>query len=111
MEQSALIFLEGTAAAKIMQLLTVEGLAFERAISIAQVIELAGCSLYLTYAVTTRLYIDTIRNVRLLPVVNAEVFFHQNSPKKSEVIFDEAAFLRRIRIVSATKVAGRSATK
>ncbi|CDZ54405.1 hypothetical protein [Neorhizobium galegae] len=53
-----------------------------------------------SFAVTTRPEIDLVRNIRSIPVVNLEVFFHTEPSGDGPLItskrFDSSAFMKRI---------------
>ncbi|UIK05517.1 hypothetical protein [Neorhizobium galegae] len=53
-----------------------------------------------SFAITTRPEIDLLRNVRSIPVVNLEIFFHTEPSGDGPLItskrFDSSAFLKRI---------------
>ncbi|KQV41191.1 hypothetical protein [Rhizobium sp. Root1204] len=60
-------------------------------------------------AITTRPDIDIVRNIRSIPVVNLEVFFHSSPSRdglmKSSKQFDSKAFLARIRALTEPRPA------
>ncbi|WP_349438026.1 hypothetical protein [Pararhizobium sp. A13] len=53
-----------------------------------------------SFAITTRPEIDLLRNIRSIPVVNLEIFFHAepsgNGPLITSKRFDGGAFMKRI---------------
>ncbi|WP_105427839.1 hypothetical protein [Neorhizobium tomejilense] len=53
-----------------------------------------------SFAITTRPEIDLVRNIRSIPVVNLEVFFHTEPSGDGPLItskrFDSSAFMKRI---------------
>jgi hypothetical protein len=57
-------------------------------------------------AVTSRLNIDLVRNIRPIPVINFEIFFHADISSRGLTAdakrFDGKAFLDRVRILSKT---------
>lgn len=64
------------------------------------------------FAITTRPDIDIVRNIRALPVINLEVFFHasisgEGAPVNSKR-FDSKAFLDRVAFLTRTSVDTRT---
>jgi hypothetical protein len=55
-----------------------------------------------SFAITTRANIDTIRNIRAIPVINLEVYFHHNRANSAQVHFDSSAFLDRVEFLTTS---------
>ncbi|MFS8113029.1 hypothetical protein QD460_15010 [Rhizobium jaguaris] len=95
-----LIFLPKGAAHVIATRLAEHGYETTVALSIPEVFD-ALCSDRYGLAVTTRPDIDIVRNIRSIPVVNLEVFFHSvlsdSGLVTSSKQFDDTGFLQRIK--------------
>lgn len=99
-QKRILIFLPKGAAQVIATKLAEHGYETTVALSIAEVSNALHSDRY-GLAVTTRPDIDIVRNIRSIPVVNLEVFFHA-VPSDSGLVtsskqFDDTGFLQRIK--------------
>jgi hypothetical protein len=55
-----------------------------------------------SFAITTRSNIDIIRNIRAIPVINLEIYFHHNRANSAQVHFDSRAFLDRVQFLTTS---------
>jgi hypothetical protein len=102
-----IVFLPREAAAFVAGKLAENGFQPTPASSVAELHE-ALCSTEYALAVATRPDIDLIRHIQPMPVVNIEVFFdfEPNAMAASRSSrFDSAAFLRRVRALTAEEPA------
>ncbi|WP_421481045.1 hypothetical protein [Agrobacterium rosae] len=64
------------------------------------------------FAITSRPDIDLLRNIRVLPVINLEVFFHADISSDGRRVnakrFDNKAFLERVQFLATPMPATRS---
>ncbi|MDH6268141.1 hypothetical protein M2360_003546 [Rhizobium sp. SG_E_25_P2] len=56
-----------------------------------------------SFAITTRAYIDMIRRIRAIPVLNLEIFFHSSSSNSAARHFDTKAFLERVQFLTRSR--------
>lgn len=101
--QRILIFLPRAAAALVAGRLTDAGYLATIACSVPDLRNaLAGADFCLV--VTTRPDIDIVRDIKPLPVINLEIFFHPDPPGAAAPIgtrqFDAKAFLHRVKALS-----------
>jgi hypothetical protein len=98
--QRILIFLPQAAAVLVAARLTEAGYLASVACSLRDLQAALGSENY-HLVVTSRPDIDTVRNIKPLPVVNLEIFFHPDpqgtSPEIGTKQFDAKAFFRRVR--------------
>ncbi|MDL2409421.1 hypothetical protein PY650_28075 [Rhizobium calliandrae] len=99
-QKRILIFLPKGAAHVIATKLAENGYEATVALSVPEVFDALRSDRY-GLAVTTRPDIDIVRNMRSIPVVNLEVFFHA-VPSESGLVtsskqFDDTGFLQRIK--------------
>lgn len=97
-----LVFLPLPAARMIVARLEAHGHFATAMQSVAELVVALGSDAY-SLVVTTRADIDVVRNIKAVPVVNLEVFFHTVKLTDEAVIgskqFDGAAFIERIRLL------------
>ena len=99
LQKPILVFLPDNVAQVIVSRLLKHGYAANAVSSIPELFDALRSETY-ALVVTTRPDIDIVRNIKSLPVVNLEVFFHK--PPNGEAMesarkqFDGTAFLKRI---------------
>jgi hypothetical protein len=99
LQKPILVFLPDNVAQVIVSRLLKHGYAANAVSSIPVLFDALRSEAY-ALVVTTRPDIDIVRNIKSLPVVNLEVFFHKPLDEAGESArkqFDGAAFLKRIR--------------
>jgi hypothetical protein len=98
-QKPILVFLRKDAAGDIVSKLNENGYAATAVSSVPELFDALRSDRY-SLAVTTRPDIDMVRNIKAIPVINLEVFFHAAQPTLNAVSsskqFDGDAFLRRI---------------
>ncbi|RUM09364.1 hypothetical protein [Rhizobium chutanense] len=112
-QKPILVFLGKDAACGIVSQLNENGYAATAVSSIPELFDALRSDRY-CLAVTLRADIDMVRNIKPIPVVNLEVFFHATQPAAKSVQaskeFDSDAFLRRIAALREPKT-GRIAAQ
>jgi len=102
-EQHVLVFLPRSAAQVIVSKLIEHGYAASAVHSVPELFDALRSSDY-SLAVTTRPDIDMVRNIKSIPVVNLEVFFHSSGSADEGLMtskqFDGRAFLERITVLT-----------
>lgn len=97
-----LVFLPLPAAQVIVSRLEEHGYFATGMHSVAELVGTLGSGAY-SLVVTTRADIDVVRNIKAVPVVNLEVFFHTVKLTDETVTaskqFDGAGFIERIRLL------------
>ncbi|PDS79059.1 hypothetical protein [Rhizobium sp. L43] len=105
-QKPILVFLGKDAACGIVSQLNENGYAATAVSSIPELFDALRSDRY-CLAVTMRSDIDMVRNIKPIPVINLEVFFHAIQPAAKSVPsskeFDSDAFLRRIAALRETK--------
>jgi hypothetical protein len=100
--EEVLVFLPLPAAQVIVARLEESGHFATAMQSVAELVGALGSDAY-SLVVTTRADIDVVRNIKAVPVVNLEVFFHTVKLTDETVTaskqFDGAAFIERIRLL------------
>ncbi len=97
-----LVFLPETAAAMIAARLREIGYITSIACSVPELRQALGSADY-SLVVTTRPDIDTVRDIKPLPVINLEIFFHpdmQGASLHRSKQFDATAFLGRVKALT-----------
>lgn len=107
-QKPILVFLGKGAACNIVSKLNENGHAATAVSSIPELFDALRSDRY-CLAVTMRADIDLVRNIKPIPVINLEVFFHAIQPTAKSVPsskeFDSDAFLRRIAALTESKTA------
>ncbi|WP_037073451.1 MULTISPECIES: hypothetical protein [Rhizobium] len=107
-QKPILVFLGKGAANDIVSKLNANGYAAASVSSVPELFDALRSDRYLL-AVTTRPDIDMVRNIKPIPVINLEVFFHAAQPTAKSAHpskeFDGDAFLRRIAALTESKTA------
>ncbi|MBO0128467.1 hypothetical protein [Agrobacterium sp. OT33] len=99
-QSKILVFLPQAAAAMVVGKLAECGYASLAVSTVPQAFD-ALRSEEFAFAVTTRPEIDLVRNIRAIPVVNLEVFFHgSTSGNGASKRFDGRAFLERVKFLA-----------
>ncbi|MBY2915023.1 hypothetical protein [Rhizobium leguminosarum] len=105
-QKPILVFLGKGAACNIVSKLNENGYAATAVSSIPELFDALRSDRY-SLAVTMRADIDMVRNIKPIPVINLEVFFHavQSATKAvhSSKEFDSDAFLRRIAALTESR--------
>jgi hypothetical protein len=102
-----LVFLPQAAAQVIVTKLAERGYASVAVSTVSEVLDALRSDCY-AFAITTRPEIDLLRNIRSIPVVNLEIFFHaepsSDGPLLTSKRFDGRAFMERIQfLVQSTR--------
>jgi len=102
-QKSILVFLPRSAAQVIVSKLIEHGYGANAVYSVPELFDALRSDSY-CLAVTTRPDIDMVRNIKSMPVVNLEVFFHSVGTTGDSVTsskqFDGNAFLERVKALS-----------
>jgi hypothetical protein len=105
-QKPILVFLGKGAACDIVSKLNENGYAAAAVSSVPELFDALRSDQYFL-AVTMRSDIDMVRNIKPIPVINLEVFFHAAQPAKksaqSAKEFDSDAFLRRIAALTESR--------
>ena len=105
-QKPILVFLAKDAACDIVSKLNENGYAATAVSSIPELFDALRSDRY-SLAVTMRSDIDMVRNIKPIPVINLEVYFHtvQSTTKsvRSSKEFDSDAFLRRIAALTESR--------
>ncbi|MEK1929454.1 MAG: hypothetical protein AAAC47_06625 [Pararhizobium sp.] len=105
-QKPILVFLPRSAAQVIVSKLVEHGYAATAVYSVPELFDALRSDGY-SLAVTTRPDIDMVRNIKAMPVVNLEVFFHTVGSTGDRMTaskqFDGKAFLERIRALNEPK--------
>lgn len=105
-QKPILVFLGKGAACNIVSTLNENGYAATAVSSVPELFDALRSERYLL-AVTTRPDIDMVRNIKAIPVVNLEVFFHAAQPTAKSVHaskeFDGAAFLKGVAALTESR--------
>ncbi|EJT03928.1 hypothetical protein RCCGE510_17116 [Rhizobium sp. CCGE 510] len=105
-QKPILVFLGKGAACDIVSILNEKGYAAAAVSSVPELFDALRSDRYFL-AVTMRSDIDMVRNIKPIPVINLEVFFHatQSAAKsvRSSKEFDSDAFLRRIAALAESR--------
>jgi hypothetical protein len=105
-EKPILVFLPVGAANVIVSKLVEHGYVANAVSSVPELFDAVRSDRY-SLVVTTRPEIDIVRNIRTLPVVNLEVFFHATTSVGDGTQFDGKAFIHRIEALTEPRL-GRS---
>ncbi len=105
-----LVYLSETAGANIVAMLAEHGFQSLSVSTVPEAFDALRSDEFL-FAITTRPDIDLLRNIRAVPVINLEVFFHagissDGSPVSSKR-FDRKAFLERVEFLARPAAAAR----
>ncbi|OBZ92703.1 hypothetical protein ADU59_25305 [Pararhizobium polonicum] len=107
-QKAILVFLPNGVAQVIVSKLIEHGYAATAVFSVPELFDALRSDRH-SLAVTTRPDIDMVRNIKSMPVVNLEVFFHtvvsSGGMVSSSKQFDGKAFLQRIKALHEPRVA------
>jgi hypothetical protein len=109
-QKPILVFLPVGAANVIVSKLVEHGYVANAVSSVPELFDAVRSDRY-SLVVTTRPEIDIVRNIRTLPVVNLEVFFHATASLGDGTQFDGKAFIYRIKALTEPRLGRSGATK